>query len=145
MLLDCAETYQNAIIRYRARDMVLHVDQEAEYLTIKEASSFYAGHLYMRDWPSPIPIKPNPERNGTIHTECKTIHNVVPSAAETETCGTFNNGKISIGMCLALIELDHKQQETPLKKENYTTEEFVNLGMKPKRSKTWDMKWHWLR
>ena len=25
------------------------------------------------------------------------------------------------------------------------TEGFVNLGMKPKRSKTWDVKWHWLR
>ena len=124
MLLDCAETYQNAIIRYRARDMVLHVDQEAEYLTIKEASSFYAGHLYMRDWPSPSPIKPNPERNGTIHTECKKIHIVVSSAAEAKTFGIFNNGKTDIGMQPALITLGHKQPATPLKPENSTTEGF---------------------
>ena len=34
---------------------------------------------------------------------------------------------------------------TPLKTENSTTEVLVNLGMKLKRSKTWDMKWNWLR
>ena len=34
---------------------------------------------------------------------------------------------------------------TPLKTENSTTEVFLNLGMKPKRSKTWDLKLHWLR
>ena len=44
-----------------------------------------------------------------------------------------------------LIALDHKQPATTLKTEISTTELFVNLGMRPKRSKTWVMKWHWLR
>ena len=44
----------------------------------------------------------------------------------------------------ALVALDHKQPATPFKTDNYTPEGFVNLGMKPKRSKTWDIKWHWL-
>ena len=44
-----------------------------------------------------------------------------------------------------LITLDHKKPATPLKTDNSTTEGFVNSGMRPKRSKTWDMKWHWLR
>ena len=65
------------------------------------------------------------------------------SAAEAETCGTFNNRKTAIGMRPDLILLDHKQPETPLKTENSTTEGFVDSGMKPKLSKTWDMKWHW--
>ena len=34
----------------------------------------------------------------------------------------------------ASIIFDQKQRVTPLKTD-----------MKPKRSKTWDMKWHWLR
>ena len=34
---------------------------------------------------------------------------------------------------------------TLLKTENYTTEGFVNSSKKTKRSKTWDMKWHWFR
>ena len=44
-----------------------------------------------------------------------------------------------------LITLDNKQPATPLKTDNSTTESFVKLGMKPKYSKTWYMKWHWLR
>ena len=77
--------------------------------------------------------------------ECKTIQNVVYYAAEYETCGTFNNRKIAIVIRPDLTALDHKQPAKPLKTNNSTTEGFLNLGMKPKRSKTWDMKWHWLR
>ena len=111
---------------------------------MSEARSCYVGHLYMVDWPSPSPIKPNPKRNGPIHTECKTIRNAVSSAAEDEACGTFNNRETAIGIRQALIALDRKQPVILPKKENSTTEGFVTLGMKPKRFKTWDMIWHWL-
>ena len=53
--------------------------------------------------------------------------------------------KIYIIMQLALIVLDLKQPATPLKTDNHMTELFLKLGMKPKRSKTWGMKWYWLR
>ena len=106
--------------------MVLHVDSDASYLTMPEARICYAGRFYLSDWTSPSPIKPNPERNGPIHTEWKTIRNVVSSAAEAETCGTINNGEKAIGMRPSLIELDHKQPATPLKTDNSTTERFVN-------------------
>ena len=121
MLLDYAAMYPNSITRYKASDMVLHVDPDAEYLTMLEARSFYAGHFYLSDWPSPSPIKPNLERNVPIHTECKTIRNVIFSAAEAKTCGTFNNRKTDIGMQLSLIAFYHKQPATILKTENSTT------------------------
>ena len=95
--------------------MVLHVDSDAAYFTIPEARSCYAGHLYLSAWPSPWTVKPTPKRNGPIHIEYKAIHNVVSSEAEAETCGTSNNGKTAIGMQPALIALDHKQPETPIK------------------------------
>ena len=98
MLLDYAVTYPNAILRCKASDMVVHVDSDAVYITIPESRSCYAGLFYLSDWPSSSPIKPNPKRNGPIHTECKTIRNVVSSAVEDETYGTFNNGETSIGM-----------------------------------------------
>ena len=60
-------------------------------------------------------------------------------------CGNFNNRKTATGMKPALITLDHEQPEKPLKTGNSNTEGFVNLGMNPKLSKKWDMKWHWLR
>ena len=77
MLLDYAETYPHKIIRYKASNMVLYVDSDAAYLTIPEARSCYAGHFYLSDWLSPSMMKPNPDSNGPIHTECKTIRNVV--------------------------------------------------------------------
>ena len=67
------------------------------------------------------------------------------SAAEAETCGIFNNRKTDIVMWPALITLDHEQPATPPKMDNSTTEGFVNSGMKPEHSKTWYMKWYWLR
>ena len=145
MLIYYMENYPNAVIRHKAIDVVLHVDSDAAYLTIPEARFFYAGIFYLRDWPSPRPVKTTPKRNGRIHTECKTIHNVVSSSSESETCGTLNTRKTSIDMWPALIALYHKQTATPFKADNLTTEGFVNSGMKPKRSKTWDIKWHLLR
>ena len=100
--------------------------------------------FYLSDWPSPSQIKPNTERNGPIHTECKIILNIVSYVGEAETCGTFNNRKTAIGMWLALIALDHKHSAIPFKTDNSTTEGFVKSRMKPKHSKTRDMKWHWL-
>ena len=63
------------------------------------------------------------------------------SAAESETGGTFNNGKTYIVMRPALIALDHEQPATPLKTYNSKTEGFVNSDMKQKRSKTWYVEW----
>ena len=81
ILLYYAAIYSNAIRRYKACDMFLHVDSEAAYLNMPEARSCYAGHFYLSSCPSPSPIKPNPKTNGPIHTECKTIHNIVSFAA----------------------------------------------------------------
>ena len=145
MLLDYAATYPNAIIHYKDSNMVLHMDSDAAYITMLEARSCYDGNFYLSDYTSPKSMKPNPKRNSPIHIECKTVRNVVSSATEAETCGTFNNGKTAIGMRIPLITSDHKQAATPLKTDNSMIEGFVNSGMKPKRSKKWEMKWHWLR
>ena len=48
-------------------------------------------------------IKHNPNRDGYICTEYKTIHNIVSSAAEAETCETSKNRNISIGMRTTII------------------------------------------
>ena len=121
ILPDYAEKYPSVVICYKSSNMVLHVNSDASYLTMPEARSCYAGHFYLSYGTSPRPIKPTPRINGPIHTECKTIYNVLSSAAEAETCGTFNNRKKAIGMRPALITLDHKQLTTPLKTDNSIT------------------------
>ena len=44
-----------------------------------------------------------------------------------------------------LEALGHKQDKTQVKTDNSTTSHFVNNTVKMKRSKTWDMRWNWLR
>ena len=144
IFLDYAATCPNATIRYKAKNMVLHVYSDAAYLIMTEARSCYAGNFSLSDWPSPRPKNPNPARNVPINTECKTLRNVVSLSGEDKTCGTFNSIKTAIDMQPFLTVLYHKQPVTLLKINNSTTELFVNLGMKPKHSKIWDMKWHWL-
>ena len=84
-------------------------------------------------------------RNAPILTECKTIKNVVGSAAEAETGGLYGNAQMGIIIRHALEELGHPQPPTPLKTDNATANSFVHSNLRQKRSKTWDMRWNWLR
>jgi hypothetical protein len=145
MLLDYACTYPNAKIRYYASDMVLHVDSDAAYLVLPNAKSRIAGHYFLSSTPPKHPLKPSPQPNGPILTECRTLRNVVASAAEAETGGLFHNAQTTLPIRVALEELDHPQPPTPLKTDNSTATSFVHSSMKQKRSKSWDMRYHWLR
>ena len=82
-----AATYPNAIIRYHASKIVLHIDSDAAYLVMPEARSVYAGHFYLSNWPRDKPNLPSTKRNGQILATCKTVRNVISSAAEAETTG----------------------------------------------------------
>ena len=145
MLLDYAATYPEAIIRYFASGMVLHIDSDAAYLVQKHARSRYAGHYYLSDHPPPAPAKPSPKPNGPILTVCKTLRGIMRSAAESETGGVFKNGQAAIICRTVLLALGHPQPPTPLKTDNTTASSFVHANIRQRRSKTWDMRWNWLR
>ena len=51
MLLDYSATYPNEIFRYKASDMVLHVDLDVAYITMPEERTYYAGDFYLSNWP----------------------------------------------------------------------------------------------
>jgi hypothetical protein len=145
MLMDYAATYPVAIIRYHASDMVLHVDSDAAYLVLPNARSRYAGHYFLSDRPPPPPTKPSPKPNGAILTICKTIRGVMASAAEAETGGVYGNAQEALACRISLLALGHPQPATPLKTDNSTANSFVHANIKQRRSKTWDMRWNWLR
>ena len=87
-----------------------------------------------------------PHDNGAILIECKTIRNVVTSAAEAETHGVFHNAKQAIPIRHILNAIGHPQiAPTPIKTDNSTSAGYVNNNMQLKKSKTWDMYLHWLR
>ena len=70
---------------------------------------------------------------------------MVASAAEAETAGLFFNAQEALPIRYLLEQLGHKQPPTPLKTDNSTANLFVHSNIRQKRSKSWDMRFHWLR
>ena len=142
MLMDYMATYPASVIRYYASDMIMHVDSDAAYLVAPGAKSRIAGYYYLSDHPKKSTF---PQHNPPFHVVCKFIKHVVASAAEAETAGLFYNAQNIVFLRRILIALGHPQPPTPLQTDNSTTSDFANRTMKLKRSKSWDMRFHWLR
>ena len=67
------------------------------------------------------------------------------SAAEAEVAGIFHNAQTALSICTILSALGHPQPPTPIKTDNSTTSGFVHDNINQKRSKSWDMRYYWLR
>ena len=138
-VLDYVATYPHTFVRYKASDMVLHCDSDAAYLVAPKARSRIAGYYHLSDHHIPPPL------NGPIHVECRTLRHVVASAAEAETAGVFHNAQTIISIRRILLALNHPQPPTPLKSDNSTTIGFIHDNIHQRRSKSWDMRYYWLR
>ena len=138
MLMDYLSTYPNAVLRFYAGDMQLKVESDAAYLVLPGAKSRIAGYYVLSN-------TTNREKSSPIFIECKAIRHVVCSAAEAETHGLFTNCQNTIIIRNALNGLGHKQNKTVVISDNTTSTGYVNKTMKEKKSKTWDMRYNWLR
>ena len=141
-LMDYAATYPDVYIRFYASDMSLHVDSDAAYLVSPNAKSRISGFFYLAEHPDKTT---QPTLNGAILVECKTLRHVVTSAAEAEIAGVFHNAQISIVIRRILEALNHPQPPTPIKTDNSTANGFIHNNIHQKRSKSWDMRYYWLR
>ena len=84
-----------------------------------------------------------PFLNGTILVVCKILQHVVSSATESETTEVFYNFQLSISIRCMLEALNHSQSEIPVKTDDPTVNGFVYDNINKKRSKSWDMRYHW--
>ena len=142
-VLDYVNTYQNVLVRFYASDMILNIETDAAYLVLPKARSRLAGYFYMGHHKGKkSPFTP---LNGAIIVECKTILHVVASAAEAETAGLFHNAQIAVPIRHILEALGHNQPPTPIKTDNSTAVGFTYNNINKKRSKSWDMRYYWLR
>ena len=145
-LLDYAATHPSATVRYYASGMRLHIDSDASYLSISRARSRAGGHFILSDQ-TPDPSKPpfNLRPNGTLHAECRTLQNVMASAAEAELGALFHNAQVTEPIRACLEELGHPQPQTPLKTDNSTAAGIVTSSIRQKKSKAMDMRFHWVK
>ena len=126
--MDYMATYPESIIRFYASDMILSVDSDAAYLVLPKAKSRIAGFYYLTDRDSSY-------YNSPILVVCKTLKNVVASAAEAETGGLFLNGQEIVNLRYILTSLNHPQPPTPLKTDNTTSTGFVHANIRMKNQK----------
>ena len=139
-LLDYVATYPNVFICYHASDMVLTIDSDAAYLVQPQARSRIAGFFQLN-----LNDKTNTFVNGPILVECKTLRHVVASSAEAETAGIFHNAQVAIPIRYILTQIGHTQPAMLLKTDNATALSFIQNNITQKRSKSWDIRYYWLR
>ena len=141
-LMDYVATYPDTYIRFHASDMILNIDSDAAYLVAPKARSRVAGYFQLGSLPTSTQ---HPKLNGAVLVECKTLRHVVSSAAEAETGGIFHNAQVAIPIRTLLHKLNHPQPPTPIKTDNSTACGFIHDNIHQKRSKSWDMRYYWLR
>jgi hypothetical protein len=146
-LLDYATSNPDAVIRYTASDMVLHIHSDASYLSEPKARSRAGGHYFLSDM-SPCPTRPpktTPKPNGPIYSLSRILRNVMGSAAEAEIGSAYTNGQEAVPIRTTLEEMGHPQPATPMQVDNSTAEGFANDTIKQKRSKAIDMRYYWIK
>lgn len=141
--MDYTVTYPNTVVRYYTSGMILFVDSDAAYLVLSNAKSRIAGYHYLLTIP-PTPGQ-SPTLNAPILVLCKTLRHVISSVAEAEITGVFTNAQMALPIRYILDCLGYQQPPTLIKSDNSTTTGFVNNNIHQKRSKSWDIWFHWLR
>jgi hypothetical protein len=140
-LLDYCHTHPDAILRYRASDMILKIHSDASYLSEAKARSRAAGHFYLGDKQTNAPERDN----GALLTKSTIMKNVMSSAADAETGALFENTTNAVPLRNTLKEMGHPQPPTPVQVDNSTTNGFANKQIKQQRSKAMDMRYYWVQ
>jgi hypothetical protein len=138
-LLAYARLHPNHGIEFTACDMHLHIQSDASYLSRSGARSVSGGLFYLGNKDRPTDI------NGAICAHSSIIPGVPSSAAEAEYCGTFLNGKHGVYLRTVLYNLGYPQPRTTILCDNKCATGIANDTVKAKRSKSIDMRWHWIR
>jgi len=112
--LDFMATQEDAVLTYRASNMVLTIHSDALYLFEPKSRSRAGGHMFMAG-KDKIPIN-----NRAVLNISQIIRAVMSSAAEAELGALFINAKTAVSMRKTLIELRHPQPRTPMQTDNAT-------------------------
>jgi hypothetical protein len=139
LFLDYAATHQDAVITYRASNMVLVVHSDASYLSEPKARSRAGGHFFMSS------DTKDPANNGAVLNIAQLIKAVMSSAAEAELGALYINAREAVPLRQLLEQMGHPQPPTPMQTDNSTALGVVTSNIQPRRTKAMDMRFHWLR
>ena len=146
-ILDFVATFPDAVIRDFTSEMCLWIYSDTSFASIRNARSRVGGFFYLSSHPSKIPKNIDRPLNGPIYVLCRMMKMVLLSAAEAEYGGLLINAKEGVPIRTTLQELGHKQPKTgtPLKTDNSTAHGIVQNNVRQKKSRCFDMGYHWIR
>ena len=129
-VLDYLATHPNAVVQFRASDMVMNIHSEPN------ARSRACGHFFMGSLPrNGDPIK----LNGAFHMLCSILRFVVVSAAEAELGALFLNCQEGMIFKTTLEDLGHPQPKIPVHCDNTTAVGIATNTIKRQRSRAMEM------
>jgi hypothetical protein len=107
-------------------------------LNESKSQSRAGGHFFLSN------DSQNPPNNGAVLTIAQIIDAVMSSAAEAELGALFINAKEAVHMQRILSKMGHPQPQTPIQTDNSTAEGVVNSRVRPRQTKSMDMRFEWL-
>jgi hypothetical protein len=122
--------------------MLLRITSDASYSSESESRSRAGGYFDLiraTDDPRTEPI------NGAIHVISSILPSVVASAAEAEYGALFLNGQAGSDIRNKLIAMGHPQPITPIITDNECAVGIATKTVKPQKTKSMDMRFHWIR
>ena len=138
-ILDYVATYPNDGITYWASDMILEAHSDAGFKNYSKALSRAGAHIFLSE------NDPTPKWNGPILTIAQIIKFAMSSAAEAELGALYITAKEMVPIRQTLIEMGWKQPPSPIQTENSTADGVVNKTIIQRKSKSMDLRFHWLR
>ena len=138
-LLAYGQTYPDNKLIYKKSDMVLKIHSDVSYLSRSKSRSVAGGYGFMGN------KNDDDFLNGGIYAFSKIIDVVVASVSEGEYGAVFLNAQTGEYMRNILEELGHAQPPTTIYCDNECAVGLANDTVKIKRSKSIDMRFHWIR
>jgi hypothetical protein len=147
-LLNYCATHPDAVVQYKASDMILHVHSDASYLSVHGARSRVGGYFFLSQTPPDQGYtheSPPAPTNGPVHVNSIIMQHFMSSAAEAEFGALFHNCKDAEMLRTILIAMGHPQPATPVQTDNACASGIANDTVKQKRSRAMDMRFYWVR
>ncbi len=130
---------EEAVLIYKASNMVLAIHSNALYLSEPKARSRVGGHMFMAE-------RDNiPTNNGAVLNILQIIRAVMSSTAEAELGTLFINAITAVSMRHTLEELGHPQPPTTIQMDDKTANDLLTKKIMPNSLKVMDMRFHWLQ
>ena len=137
--LQYATKWPNSVLCIKASNMKLHVHSDASYLSELDARSRAGAFLYLGDHEDgTVP-------NAPVSYLSVIISSVVDSATAAEYAALFIAAQNATPIRTALGKLGYLQDVTEIICDNLCAVGIANNSFKQKRSKTIDMRYHWIR